>query len=217
MLNGLAQVIFTGWPVGIREMPTNLHQFWSYRDELAVEDGIIFKGQQVPIPRLLRPDILAQLHSGHQGIEKTRHMARESVYWPRMNKDIEDLCKRCQLCQELQPQKQREPMKMHEKPGWPWVKFGTGLFEIGQRNFLMTSDYFSRYPIIKELKSITSAAVVTATTGILSMLGVPREIVSDNGPQYQGIYNQFCAEWGIQHTITSPKILTIKWIHRTPN
>ena len=163
VLNSLAHVIFTGWPVGIREMPTDLCQFWSYRDELAVEDSIIFKGRQVLIPRLLRQDILAQLHSGHLGIEKTRRLAHESVYWPRINKDLEDVCKRCQLCQELQPQQPREPMKMHEKPGCPWVKLVTDLFEIGQRNFLTISDYFSRYPIIKELKSITSAAVVTAT------------------------------------------------------
>ena len=185
-------------------MPTDLCQFWSYRDELAVADGIIFKGQQVLIPRLLRLDILAQLNSGHQGIEKTRHLARESVYWPRIDKDIEDLCKRCQFCQELQTQQPREPMKMHEKPGCPWVKLGTDLFKIGWRNFLIISDYFSRYPIIKEQKSITSAAVVTLTMEILSMFGVPREIVSDNGLQYHGIYNQFCAEWGIQHTTTSP-------------
>ena len=181
-------------------MPTVLHRFWSYRDELAVEDGIIFKGRQVLIPRLLRPDILAQLHSGHQGIEKTRRLARENVYWPRINKDIA-----CQLCQELKPQQAREPKKMHEKPGCPWVKLGTNLFEIGRRNFLIISDYFNHYPIIKELKSITSAAVVTATMEILSMFGVPRGIVSNNGPQYQGIYNQFCAEWGIQHKTTSPR------------
>ena len=182
VLNGLAQIF---------EMPTDLRQFWSYRYELAVEDGIIFKGRQVLIPRLLRPDILAQLTVA------TRHRENqtlESVYWLRINKDIEDLCKRCHLCQELQPQQPREPMKMHEKPGCPWVKLGTDLFEIGRRNFLIISDYFSCYPIIKELKSITSAAVVTATMEILSMFSVPREIVSDNGPQYQGIYNQFCAE-----------------------
>ena len=117
----------------------------------------------------------------------------------------EDLCKRCQLCQELQLQQPREPLKLHEKPGCPWVKLGTDLFKIGRRNFLIISDYFSCYLIIKELKSITSAAVVIATTEIFSMFGVPRAIVSDNGPQYQGIYNQFCAEWGIQHTTTSPR------------
>ena len=70
---------------------------------------------------------------------------------------------------------------MHEKPGCPWVKLGTNLFEIGRRNFLIISDYFNHYPIIKELKSITSAAVVTATMDILSMFDVPRGIVSDIG------------------------------------
>ena len=82
-------------------------------------------------------------------------------------------------------------MKMHEKLGCLWVKLGTDLFEIGWRNFLIISDYFSRYPIIEELKSITSAAVVTATMEILSMFCIPREIVSDNRPQYQGITIKF--------------------------
>ena len=204
-LRALGQVIYTGWPDKLQDLPGEIRDYWSYRDELAMENGVIFKGRQVLVPPVLQGDILAQLHSGHQGIEKTRRLARESVFWPRINKDIENLCKNCEPCQELQPQQPRQPMIMHEKPLSPWTKVGTDLFEIGGRNYIIISDYFSRYPIIKLLSTTTSHSVVSATKETFSMLGVPREIISDNGPQYQREYNEFCESWGILHTTSSPR------------
>ena len=201
----LTQTIFTGWPNSIQELPLDLRSFWGFRDGLAVENGIIFKGKQVLVPDVLRADILKQLHEGHQGIEKTRRLARESVFWPGINGDIERQCKKCKLCQELQPQQPKQPMRMQEKPSSPWVKLGTDLFEIGQKNFLIISDYHSRYPVVKQLESTTAKSVISVTKEVFSLLGVPREIMSDNGPQFQREYNDFCTQWGIDHITSSPR------------
>ena len=46
-LSGLSQVIFTGWPNTIHEEPNNLREFWNYRHELPVENGVVFKRKQV--------------------------------------------------------------------------------------------------------------------------------------------------------------------------
>ena len=73
VLNALAEVIFQGWPEKMRDLPRDLRSFWSYRDELGIEDGILFKGKQVLIPESMRGDILKQLHQGHQGIEKNKN------------------------------------------------------------------------------------------------------------------------------------------------
>ena len=43
ILNRLAELIYTGWPEARNELPTNLKEFWCYRDELAVENGVISK------------------------------------------------------------------------------------------------------------------------------------------------------------------------------
>ena len=56
----------------MQELPKPLREYWSYRDELAVENGIIFKGRQVIIPEPLQKDILTQLHASHPGMEKKR-------------------------------------------------------------------------------------------------------------------------------------------------
>ena len=70
-LNGLGQVTHIGWPQTIQELRTALREYWAYRDEVAMENSILLKDKQVLIPAPLVPDILTQLHSGHQGIEKT--------------------------------------------------------------------------------------------------------------------------------------------------
>ena len=60
-----------------------------YRDKLAVTDGIILKGRCIIIPNSLRQQVLNQLHTNHMGIEKTKLLAHECVYWYRINADIE--------------------------------------------------------------------------------------------------------------------------------
>ena len=57
--NALMEAIIQGWPDRTKDLPTDVRVFWSFRDELAVEDGIIFKGKQLLIPESLRADILA--------------------------------------------------------------------------------------------------------------------------------------------------------------
>ena len=67
-LSHLTSAIQSGWPDKIQDVPSLLREYWSYRDELAVENGIIFKGRQVLIPPNLRQDLLNQLHSSNKGI-----------------------------------------------------------------------------------------------------------------------------------------------------
>ncbi|KAJ8049524.1 hypothetical protein HOLleu_02307 [Holothuria leucospilota] len=109
-------------------------------------DGVIFKGRQVLIPKPLQADILNQLHNSHQGIEKTRRLARESLYWPNINRDIEKLVSSCSICQELQPSQTREPLEPHETPSTPWTKLATDLFTLDNNNYLLITDYHSKYP-----------------------------------------------------------------------
>ena len=109
VLNALKEVIYNGGPDTVKELPSDLRAYWSFRDELAVEAGVIFKGRQILVPPSMQKDILKQLHSGHQGVEKTRRLARESVYWVKINSDIDNTCNSCESCQEQQDANRREP------------------------------------------------------------------------------------------------------------
>ncbi|XP_046378547.1 uncharacterized protein K02A2.6-like [Haliotis rufescens] len=199
-------MVHTGWPENIKSVMQVLRPYWSFRDQLAVEDGIIFKGRQVLIPESLQEDILTQLHASHQGVEKTRKLARESVYWPLINKNIEKLIKSCASCQELMPQNKAEPLEPHEIPSAPWRKIGTDLFQIRGKHFLVVTDYFSKYPIVKQIPHpVSSQAVTNELKFMCSILGKPDTVISDNGTQYSGHpFQQFCLNWGITHVTSSP-------------
>ncbi len=58
-LRTLSKVIYAGWPKDIKAIPMWICNFlWGYRDELAIENGVIFKGRQVLIPESSHPEIL---------------------------------------------------------------------------------------------------------------------------------------------------------------
>ena len=59
-----------GWPLNITELPPELRPFWTFREEIAIEDGLLLKGERLIIPKCDQPDILAQIHHGHLGLQK---------------------------------------------------------------------------------------------------------------------------------------------------
>ena len=206
ILQQVKEFTHAGWPATIQELPNDLRPFWPFRDELGMSGGVLFKGRQVIIPQSMRQDILQQLHKGHPGIEKMRLLARQSVYWPNINRQIDESVRLCTQCQERMPEQRREPLLPHDIPITPWTKVGMDLFELNMVQYLLIVDYHSKFPVVHRLTSTTSASVVNAVTGIFGLLGSPTEIMSDNGPQFIGAaFQQMCKDWGITHQTSSPR------------
>ena len=56
------------------------------------------------IPKSLREDMKHLLHVGHLGIVKIKEKARDILYWPGINADLENIVNSCDTCQEYQNQ-----------------------------------------------------------------------------------------------------------------
>ena len=205
-LRALWQIVIHGWPDSILELPTAIRPYWSFREEIGISSGVIFKGRQVIIPEQMRPDILEQLHYGHMGIEKARRLARESVYWPGINQDLDKVVKSCDICQEMQPSQQKEPLQPHDIPTSPWTKLATDLFSLHGEEYLVITDYYSKYPIVNRLNNTKSETVAKAVSATFSLFGPPQIILSDNGPQYTGEpFQSMCEKWVINRITASPR------------
>ena len=155
-----------------------------------MQNGIILKGNQLVIPAPLHSNVLQQLHASHQGIERTKKHAHAhaSCHWYGVQKSIYDTCASCSLCQEMQHQQPSQQLQPNKRPLSPWVKVGINLFSIGNKHYLLISDYYSRYPIVKKLSSLNASATIKATKEALSILGTPpppHGIISDNVPLFQ--------------------------------
>ena len=192
-LAALKEVFFNGWPNTIKELPPILRPYWNYREELSIEDRLIIERNQVIIPQLLQGDILAKLHASHQGTEKTKLRARTSVFWKNLNKDIEDMTKSCEVCQEFKPNQPREPLLQTEVPPRPWHTIGTDFFYLDEDEYLLIADYYTKYPFVRKIPKAqsTSKCVVDMTKQIFSEHGIPQLVRSDNGPHFQGHYHRF--------------------------
>ena len=206
ILNALKEVIHQGWPATVQELASDLRIFWTYRDELTVEDGLIMKGERIFIPASLRRGILENLHTGHFGISKTQLRARRDVYWPKINQEIEEMCQQCNQCQKFQKSQSKEPLIPTEAPSRPWQVIGIDLFQVHQTQYVMIADYYTKYPVVEELPSPCGSATLTGIVKrYCAIFGKPDIIRSDNGPHFTGHpFTTFTNDWDIEHKTSSP-------------
>ena len=66
----LANLIITGWPEDIKEVPHPLCPYWQHRETLTIEDSLVLWGEALIIPPTKRERVPHQLHQFHQGITK---------------------------------------------------------------------------------------------------------------------------------------------------
>ena len=180
----LKDVTINGWPETKDKLPPELKTYWNYRDEIATIDGLMFKGLKLIIPKKLRNEMLEIIHSSYLGIVKCKSRAREVLFWPSMNSDIEDKVSKCSVCALNQPQNPKEPLKPSEIPDRPWSKIGIDLFEFKGQHYLISVDYFSKWPEVNKLDNLSTKNVIEYMKGQFSRHGLIDVLVSDNGPQF---------------------------------
>ena len=56
------------WPSTIKELPSEIQPYWTFREELTIEDGIILKGTRIVVPNTKQVEILKLIHEGHLGL-----------------------------------------------------------------------------------------------------------------------------------------------------
>lgn len=76
----LKTVILNGWPERKSGLPRGATEHYSVCEELTVQDGLIFRGERVVVPRGVRKQMVQQIHSTHIGAEGCLRRARESMH-----------------------------------------------------------------------------------------------------------------------------------------
>ncbi|CAC5385605.1 unnamed protein product [Mytilus coruscus] len=69
-LQELQDVIFDGWPNEKSELLHSLRPYWTFRDELSVIDGLLYKSNKAIVPNALQNEMLDKIHESHLGIVK---------------------------------------------------------------------------------------------------------------------------------------------------
>ena len=114
------------------------------------------------------------------------------------------MIEKCAICQEYGKSK---PIigSASEIPPFSWHTIATDLFYWNRMDFLLVTDVFSKYILVRKLPNSTSLAVCIELAKIITELGLPHRIKSDNGPCYiSKEFQEFLARYNIDHQTSNP-------------
>ena len=160
------------------------------------------------VPGQKQAEIVKLIHEGHLGLIKCKLRAKETVYWPSLNDQLEKLVLNCQLCLKYSQSKCKLTPNMSlgpEIPTFLLTKLATDIFHFEGDSYLLLVDYTSRYPIICKLTSMTTQHAIGHSKIIFSEYGWLDTIVSDNGPCYTTeAFTKTMQEYRVNRITSSP-------------
>jgi hypothetical protein len=178
-------------------------------------DGLFYV-DRIVVPEVYRPEILRLGHTiplaGHMGQEKTFERISMHFFWPRLYSEVKNYCATCPQCQLVERKlvNNRAPPNPVKIVTEPFKKVAIDLIgelprsKNGYKYILTLVDYATRYPEAIPLKTTQSRVVAEALVNIFSRVGLPEEIVSDQGANLVGnLMKQLYELLGIRHIKTS--------------
>jgi len=205
VLQTLVKVTSEGWPNSKQEVPLCIREYWPYRDELSVHDGLAYRGTRIVIPATLQKEMVERAHKSHLGEQYTINTAREIMYWPQMHQHLVEAVKSCTACLENQPAQSQEPLMTYPLPQHPWQVVASDMFVLQNKTFAVLVDTYSDFIEVCPLKDQTSTTLITGMKQSFATHGVPALLISDNGPNYASQeFKQFAHDWCFNHVTSSP-------------
>ena len=136
-----------GFPSQYHDICAAIKPFWTIREHLSVDSGLVMKGHCIVVPQSLRRSILENLHSSHQGLTRTKAWARQIVYSPHLSADIEELIRSCPQCRLHGASQPKEPLLLtaDRRPDRPFESTSSELFECQGWQFLVCTDRLSNW------------------------------------------------------------------------
>ena len=157
-MQALVDLIVTGWPKDIKEVPHPLHPYWQHRETLTIEDGLVLQGETLIIPPAKRERVLHQLYQFHQGIMRLQLLMHGSFFWPGINKAIKEVVHQCEACIQFQSQNAAAPLTPTPTPSCPWQMCATDIFTLEGVDHLVVGDFYLKMIFIQCLPPSQSNA-----------------------------------------------------------
>jgi len=95
-LSKVLQYTMSGWPDKTNQQ---LMPYYRRKHELSVECGCLLWGSRVVVLPKLQKYVLGELHVSHPGMVRTKSLATKHIWWPNLERDLEEMVQECPACQ----------------------------------------------------------------------------------------------------------------------
>ena len=200
----LQKTVSEGWPKSRKSAHSDLQSYWNIRDQIHEADGLLFNGDRVLVPPSLRSEMLSLIHESHLGVQKCQANAREVLFWPNMLSDIKMTVSKCEICTALRPDQPKEPLLSHQIPDRPWQKLAADIMTWQNKDYLVVTDYYSKFPEIAVLENKSANCVILHLKSMMARHGIPEQICTDNNPFNSAEFLRFAKTWNFTLITSSP-------------
>ncbi|XP_055543126.1 uncharacterized protein K02A2.6-like [Wyeomyia smithii] len=178
-----------------------------FKPELHTAVGVVMRGDRLVIPETLQAQVIACAHEGHPGMSVMKRRLRQKVWWPKMDSQVENYVKSCNLCTLVSSVEPPEPMQRTRMPTKAWSELAVDfLGPLPNEHYLLVLiDYFSRFVEVVIMRQTLAELAVQALYETFCRFGFPDILRSDHGPQFiSDTMKTFCKEFGIEQQKTTP-------------
>ena len=170
---------------------------------------------QIVLPQQYREHVIEVAHdkTGHLGVQKTQDRITQHFYWPGLNQQVRRHCQVCEQCQYLSKNKQGQKQPLQPLPiiDIPFKRIGIDIAgplpvtEDGNKYLLVICDYATRYPEAIPMPDQTAKTLAQALITVFSRVGLPSEIVHDQGTNLMSrVMAELCQKLGIDQIPATP-------------
>ena len=186
----------------------DLPSFRGIFSELSCINDLILRGEKIVVPKNLQCDIIGLAHEGHQGIEKTLSLIRQTCWFPEMQKLVKEYVQSCKGCLAAVSSTQKVPLEPNLLPDRPWQHLHADYKgPIASKYYLhILIDQFSKFPEVDIVPSTRFEALKPVLERAFATHGIPEKLSSDNGsPYFSNEMADYATEMGIKLDPVTPK------------
>ena len=169
--------------------------------------SMLLRGHRIVLPQKLQQSAVDLSHEGHQGMSKSKMLLRSRVWFPNMDKLVENTISQCLACQANTPSNTYAPVTSTELPDSPWQNVDVDFFgPLPSGDYLCVFiDEYSRFPVVEIIHSLTAKTIIPMMDKVFSVFGIPVSVKSDNGPPFNSAeFANFAEHSGFQHHRVTP-------------
>ena len=174
VLSRVLKYTLSGWPEAIDS--ETIKPYFNKRNEITTEDGCVLWGISVIIPKVLRDQVLNELHVGHPGIVRMKSLARLHVWWPGLDEDISKVIRKCSKCQMARNRPPQVPLHPWDWPRNPWHKIYVDFAgPFLSKMFFIVVDSHSKWVEVEVMANTVIETTIEKLRDIFVCFGLPKQ------------------------------------------
>ena len=143
------------------------------------EDNVLLWGNHLIVPFCFQPRVIDVLYSTYIGISRMKSLARQYVWWPKIDGDIEAKVKGCSTCAIAEPDPPPTVLHPWEWPQRPWLRVHADYAcPFLGKMFLLLADSHSKWIEVHITNPSTTAVTIEKLQLTFSSPGLSEVLVT---------------------------------------